>query len=110
METVLIKSAPAKKESAFRDYLLARNPSESFARKYLAYMHSSLIKQLAQRIAMVGDVYQVNSLDRLQDIYDVLKKEPDNIRLHNVYSGVLSAYMKFLTGKELRKRVIKKEN
>lgn len=110
MDTVLMKSTPANKESAFRDYLLARNPSESFARKYLAYMHSTLIKQLVQRIAKVGDIYQVNRINLLQDIYDVLKTEPDNVRLHNVYSGVLSAYMKFLTGKELRKRVIKKEN
>jgi tRNA1(Val) A37 N6-methylase TrmN6 len=109
MDTVL-NSTPANKESAFRDYLLARNPSESFARKYLTYMHSSLIRRLAHRIAKVGGIYQVNNIDLLQDIYEVLKKEPDNVRLHNVYSGVLSAYMKFLTGKELRKRVIKKED
>lgn len=110
MDTVLMKSTPVDKENAFRDYLLARNPSESFARKYLTYMHSSLIRQLAQRIANVEDIYQVNNINLLQEIYDALKKEPDNVRLHNVYSGVLSAYMKFLTGKELRKRVIKKEN
>ena len=45
----------------------------------------------------------------LLTIYDKVKADSNNVRLHNVYSGVISAYIKFLNGQELRKRVISSE-
>lgn len=91
--------------NAFRDYLLKRNPSKSFADKYIKYLGGNVIKRYTTAIAGTPNVSAIDSLSKLTDIYNIVKKDSDNIRLHNVYSGVLSAYIKFLSGKELRKRV-----
>jgi hypothetical protein len=101
----ILNSDPNRKENAFREYLLARNPSLSFANKYIAYMQSSVIKRITYNTTKLQSVYMVNSLDTLYDIYEEIKLDDANIRLHNVYSGVISAYIKFLSGKEMRKRV-----
>lgn len=96
--------------NAFRDFLLKRNPSKSFADKYIKYLDGNVIKRHTMAIAGTPNVSAIDSLSKLTDIYDMVKKDSDNIRLHNVYSGILSAYMKFLSGKELRKRVYLDKN
>lgn len=94
----------------FKEFLLARNPSESFAHKYITYLNGSVVKDVVKKIAHVESIFQVNNLQQVQAIYNKVKTNPNNIRLHNVYSGVISAYLKFLEGQDLRKRVIVKNN
>lgn len=106
----ILSSDPNTKENAFREYLLARNPSLNFATKYTAYMQSSVIKRITYSIAKLQNVYMVKDLDVLNEIYEELKVDEANVRLHNVYSGVLSAYIKFLSGKEMRKRASSKDD
>lgn len=96
----------SNKADEFRGFLLKRNPSISFAEKYINYLNSGIVKNHTNEIAKVNDIFSVNSISDLNKIYCEVKTDPNNIRLHNVYSGVISAYIKFLTGRDLRKRVL----
>ena len=104
-----ILSTPEEKIASFREFLLKRNPSEKFAIKYSTYLSSSLITSQTKHIAGVDRILDVINLGDLNKIYLSVKANSSNIRLHNVYSGVVSAYIKFLTGTELRKIASKNE-
>lgn len=106
----LILSEPSVKSNGFKKFLLKRNPSEKFATKYITYMNSSLIRRKTKLIARVSNIYEVSSLPLLYKIYNEVKIESSNIRLHNIYSGVLSAYIKYLTGNKLRKIVVSRKD
>ncbi len=104
-----LEERPNAKKSRFRNFLLQRNPSVKFADKYLLYLDSSLVKKYAKELSGTENVYAIKSIDVLQSIYDALKADDNNKRLHNVYSGVVSAYIKFLTHKELRRPIWQKK-
>jgi hypothetical protein len=79
---------PAKeKETEFSKYLLERNPSEKFIRTYGIYLRSNVVKKYVQENSRKQDIFQVEDLEELFDIYDAVKLDDNNIRLHNVYSG-----------------------
>lgn len=88
---------------------MKRNPSKSFADKYVTYLKSSLVRNMTRQVIGNDDIFNVSSLKELNEIYHLVKGEDANIRLHNVYSGVVSAYIKYITGNELRKRVSKSD-
>lgn len=102
----LLQLSPLEKQNSFRNFLLKRNPSESFADKYMTYLTSPLVRNCAKKISGCDSIYKVDSLNQLNEIYQLVKADKNNIRLHNIYSGVVSAFIKFITGNELRKRVI----
>lgn len=108
MNDLLLADIQTKKVG-FRDFLLKRNPSGSFANKYVTYLNSKVVKNKTKLISGKEEIYSVESLSLLNEIYFEVKTDSDNIRLHNIYSGVVSAYIKFLTGNELRKMVVSKE-
>ena len=47
MDNVIRLTAEKKKE-LFREFLLARNPSEKFARTYFTYLHSTILFYVAE--------------------------------------------------------------
>lgn len=98
-------TTPHERKNNFKDFLLRRNPSKSFADKYTTYLTASLIRRVTMNVATKESIYEVDDIAILTKIYQTVKTDESNIRLHNVYSGVVSAYIKFLTGGELRKRV-----
>lgn len=98
----------SNKVDEFRGFLLKRNPSIKFAEKYINYLNSGIVKNYTYKIAKMDEIFSVDNISDLNKIYCKVKTDPNNIRLHNIYSGVISAYIKFLTGKELRKRVLVK--
>ena len=51
------------------------------------------------------DIFSVESIDSLVHIYNLTKEDPANKRHHNVYSGAISAYIKYREGKSLRPKV-----
>ncbi len=93
------------KESQFRQFLLLRNPSVKFVEKYIKYLGHSIVKDAIMEIASVNSIFEVTEMSKLYLIYGKVKADSNNIRLHNVYSGVISAYIKFLNGQYLRKKV-----
>ena len=101
----LINLEPVEKSRGFKEFLLRRNPSKSFADKYVTYLNSSLVRNITRQVIGNDDIYNVSTLNELNKIYHLVKGDDANIRLHNVYSGVVSAYIKYITGNELRKRV-----
>lgn len=101
----LINLGPQAKNRGFKEFLLRRNPSKSFADKYVTYLKSSLVKKITRQVIGNDDIYSVSTIKELYEIYHLVKGDGANIRLHNIYSGVVSAYIKYITGKELRKRV-----
>lgn len=105
----MIRQDATYKENQFRKFLLLRNPSVKFADKYITYLGSSLIRNTIRDVASVNSIFEVTKMEDLLTIYDKVKADSNNVRLHNVYSGVISAYIKFLSGQELRKRVISSE-
>lgn len=105
----LINLEPLAKNRGFKEFLLKRNPSKSFADKYVTYLKSSLVRNMTRQVIGNDDIFNVSSLKELNEIYHLVKGEDANIRLHNVYSGVVSAYIKYITGNELRKRVSKSD-
>lgn len=105
----LIKLEPFDKRRGFKDFLLRRNPSKTFAEKYMTYLTSSLVRSSTKQVSDQDDIFRVPSLKQLNEIYHLVKRDSSNIRLHNIYSGVVSAYIKYITGGELRKRVCKSE-
>lgn len=105
----LINLEPFDKRKGFKDFLLRRNPSKTFAEKYMTYLTSSLVRNSTRQVSDQDDIFCVSSLKQLNEIYHLLKGDNANIRLHNIYSGVVSAYIKYMTGGELRKRVCKSE-
>lgn len=105
----LINLEPQAKNRGFKEFLLKRNPSKSFADKYVTYLKSSLVRNMTRQVIGNDDIFNVSSLKELNEIYHLVKVEDANIRLHNVYSGVVSAYIKYITGNELRKRVSKSD-
>ena len=60
---------------------------------------------MTRQVVGNDDIYNVSTIKELNEIYHLVKGDDANIRLHNVYSGVVSAYIKYVTGNELRKRV-----
>lgn len=106
--STIFKSAK-EKEKGFIQFLLDRNPSERFVRTYSIYLKSAVVKKYAQQIARTQDIFCIVDKDKLAEVYDAVKTDDDNIRLHNVYSGAVSAYIKFLDGRPLRTRIVPKE-
>lgn len=102
----MISREPTYKESQFRQFLLSRNPSVKFAKKYIKYLNHSIVKNVTMQIASVNSIFEVTEMSHLLLIYGMVKANANNIRLHNVYSGIISAYIKFLNGQDLRKRVM----
>ena len=72
----------------------------------MTYLTSRLVRSSAKNISGCDSIYKVDSLTQLNEIYQIVKADKNNVRLHNIYSGVVSAYIKYITGNELRKRVI----
>ena len=72
----------------------------------MKYLTSSLVRNTTKNISGYDSIYKVESLTQLNKIYQLVKADEANVRLHNIYSGVVSAYIKYITGNELRKRVI----
>jgi len=101
----LINLEPLAKSRGFKEFLLRRNPSKSFADKYVTYLNSSLVRNITRQVVGNDNIYNVSTLKELNEIYHLVKGDVANIRLHNIYSGVVSAYIKYITGNELRKRV-----
>lgn len=102
----ILNLEPLVKRNGFREFLLKRNPSKSFADKYMTYLNSSLVRNKTKDISGYDNIYNVESLAQLNEIYQLVKADEANIRLHNIYSGVVSAYIKYITGNELRKMVL----
>ena len=98
----IIRKSAQEKEKGFVQFLLDRNPSEKFIRTYTIYLKSSVVRKYTQGIAKTQDIFQIADKEDLLDVYDAVKLDDDNIRLHNVYSGAVSAYIKFLEGRTLR--------
>lgn len=98
----IINKTAQEKENGFVKYLLERNPSEKFIRTYTSYLKSTVVRKYVQEIAKTQDIFQITDKEELFDVYDAVKLNDDNIRLHNVYSGAVSAYIKFLEGRTLR--------
>lgn len=101
MTSVIKKDAEAKK-ALFRSFLLGRNPSEKFVKTYFVYLNSMMVKTACQAISNVSDIFEVEDRTQLELIYSNVKKQDRNIANHNVYSGAISAYLKFLDGRTLR--------
>lgn len=106
MDNVIRLTAERKKE-LFREYLLARNPSEKFAHKYFIYLHSTVVRKACLNNTLIDDIFSIENFDDIEIIYDKVKFDDKNIANHNVYSGAVSAYKKFLLGKPLRSMIKK---
>ena len=98
----LISKSANEKEKGFVRFLLERNPSEKFIRTYTIYLKSAVVRKYTLEIAKTPDIFQITDKEELFDVYDAVKLDDNNIRLHNVYSGAVSAYIKFLEGRTLR--------
>lgn len=96
-----------QKKKEFKAFLMKRNPSESFSDRYIRYLNARVVRNVVQDVCSNINIWEVTDMSELITIYTRVKANIDNIRLHNIYSGAISAYMKFLQGKELRRRVIK---
>lgn len=92
-------------KNAFLDFLKRRNPTSNFPQRYVGYMNSRIIYNAAMKYAATEDIFSISNPKIVKKIYLEVKSDANNIRLHNIYSGVVSAYLKFLEGKDLRKRV-----
>jgi len=90
------------RKDGFRDFLLERNPNERFVNTYFVYLNSSIVKRTISKICGKDDIFCVSSMEPLSQVYESVKQEPQNKRHHNVYSGAISAYIKYLQGKPLR--------
>ena len=101
MSNIIKKDAELKK-SLFRSFLLSRNPSEKFVKTYFVYLNSSIVKTECAGVANAKDIFYINDRTMLENIYANVKKHDRNIANHNVYSGAISAYLKFLDGRTLR--------
>lgn len=108
MDNVIRLTAEKKKE-LFRQFLLARNPSEKFVRTYFTYLNSTVVKKACIEHTSTDDIFSLVCFDDIENIYDEVKLDDKNVANHNVYSGAVSAYKKFLVGKPLRPMVTKKE-
>lgn len=105
----IINLEPLAKNRGFKEFLLRRNPSKSFVDKYVTYLKSGLVRNMTRQVIGNDNIYNVLTIKELNKIYHLVKGDDANIRLHNVYSGVVSAYIKYVTGNELRKRVSKSD-
>ena len=90
----------------FKEFLIKRNPSKKFADKYATYLTSNVIKNNAMSLYGTESILDIDDVVKLNKVYLAVKSDAANIRLHNVYSGALSAYIKFLKCENLRKREI----
>lgn len=92
----------------YRAYLLGRNPSEKFIRTYFVYLGGSIVKKYLTALCGTDDIFAISDVNKLSIAYEQIKVDENNVRLHNVYSGAVGSYIKFLQGKPLR--VIAKQN
>ena len=56
----LLQLSPLEKQNGFRNFLLKRNPSESFAAKYMTYLTSRLVRSSAKNLwqFMFKEIYE----------------------------------------------------
>lgn len=101
MSTIIKKDVELKK-SLFRNFLLSRNPSEKFVKTYFVYLNSSVVTSECLNVANTKDIFNIDDRTKLETIYSNVKKYDRNIANHNVYSGAISAFLKFLDGRTLR--------
>ena len=90
------------RRNKFRCYLLERNPNTKFVQSYFLYLNSAIVKDAVRRFCSHDDIFKTGNIRIVEAIYEEVKKNDTNKRLHNVYSGAISAYLKFLQGKSLR--------
>jgi hypothetical protein len=92
----------------FTRFLLERNPSPKFIRTYEIYLCSQIVKKYTKEVVGTDNIFEISKTDDIRDIYTQVKWDENNIRLHNVYSGAVSAYCKYLEGRPLRIKARKK--
>ena len=71
----ILQLDPLEKRNGFRDFLLKRNPSESFAAKYMTYLTSSLVRSNTKNISGCDSIYNVENLTQLNEIYQIVKAD-----------------------------------
>jgi len=103
----MINATVIKKKIEFEKFLLARNPSERFVKTYFRYLNSAVVCNATRKVSSQINILSVTDMKQLEEIYREVKNNPNNIKYHNVYSGAISAYIKFLNGTPLRKAVVK---
>lgn len=103
-------SSPIDRKNGFREFLMKRNPSPKFVKTYFVYLRSTVVKKALLKYTNCSDIFMVTDDNPLQAVYDAVKGDPDNIRLHNIYSGAVNAYRKFLCGKNLRAIIRKQQS
>ena len=63
----LINLEPQAKNRGFKEFLLKRNPSKSFADKYVTYLKSSLVRNMTRQVIGNDDIFNVSSLKELNE-------------------------------------------
>lgn len=103
----LINRPPEFKIVKFREFLLQRNPDEKFIQRYIASLGNVIVLDAVKSVSNKKSIFEITQKEMLLCIYEIVKSNTRNIKSHNTYSGAVSAYIKFLDGKNLRKRVSK---
>lgn len=102
------KKTGKNNRDGFTRFLLERNPSPKFIRTYGIYLSSQVVKKYTKETVGTDNIFEISSVKNINDIYSKVKSDENNIRLHNVYSGAVSAYCKYLEGRPLRIKVQKR--
>lgn len=99
-------SSPNLKEYFQRYILDIRGCKQSTAKHYIDAL-TFISKMLRDKKLVTKDIFEVGSLEQLDMLWEILRKDPDFIQLnkrgHSMYSAGFNNYRKFASGQDFHK-------
>lgn len=90
-------------ELEFYNYL---DVSERTRRNYVKAVRSSFLKDLLFENCGTCNLFEIDDLKKLWDIYSIVNLHPNNVKNHRNYSAALMKYIRFLNnGQRYGKRI-----
>ncbi len=99
--------------AGFIKHLQSKGVTERGISNILSFAANKRVnKYLIEEAPTLQNVYDTDDISLLTYVYQMVKDDEDNIRLHRIYSGAVNRYIEYLSGsrigskaeKESRKR------
>ena len=96
--------------AGFIKHLRSKGVTERGISNILSFAANNRVnKYLIEEAPTLQNVYDTDDVSLLTYVYQMVKDDEDNIRLHRIYSGAVNRYIEYLSGSRIGSKA-EKEN
>ena len=94
--------------AGFIKYLRSKGVTERGINNILSFAANRRVnKYLVEGDSALQNIYETDDVSLLTYVYQMVKGDEDNIRLHRIYSGAVNRYIEYLSGNRVGSRAEK---